>query len=69
MFKSKKKVIDTTRPPLQVLNYYDDGKLVMSKKDEKLVIESIKVRKLKEIELSEIFQSIIYQYKIQLQIR
>lgn len=50
MFKSKKKIVDINRPPL-VLNYYDDGKLVMSKKDEKLVIDSIKMRKLKEIEL------------------
>jgi len=50
MFKSKKKIVDINRSPL-VLNYYDDGKLVMSKNDEKLIIDSIKMRKLKEIEL------------------
>ena len=50
MFKFKKKVIDTGRIPL-VLNYYDDGNLIISKKDEKIIIDSIKMRKLKEIEL------------------
>ena len=48
-FKRKKKV-DTTKEPL-LLNYYNDGTLIIPKKKEKEIISSIKQSKLNEIGL------------------
>jgi len=50
MFKSKKKPVDIHREPL-TLGYYEDGSLMIPKKNYKEILDSIKYTKLKEIEL------------------
>lgn len=50
MFKTKKKVIDTSKQSIE-LKFYDDGTLLIPKSAEKVIINSFKKSKLKEIEL------------------
>lgn len=49
MFK-KKKVIDTSKQSIE-LKFYDDGTLLIPKSAEKIIINTFKKSKLKEIEL------------------
>ena len=49
LFK-KKKELDTIKHPL-ILNYFNDGTLLINKSDQKEILKSIKDSKLKEIEL------------------